>query len=67
MVGVNLVGGLGNYMFQIATAYSLATDNNDTFIIDTKKNLTVHKSVLNYRNNIFKNFIFDQINSFFFI
>jgi hypothetical protein len=64
MVGVKLVGGLGNYMFQIAAAYSLATDNNDTLIIDTQKSLTVHKSVLNYKNNIFRNFIFDQINSF---
>ena len=34
MVTSKLVGGLGNNLFQISTALSLALDNNDNLIFD---------------------------------
>jgi len=55
MIGVNLAGGLGNYLFQISAAYSFALDNNDTLIIDESKIVTVHKHMSTYKTNIFRN------------
>jgi hypothetical protein len=58
MVCANLKGGLGNYMFQISAALSLSLENNDIFIIDESKSMTVHNNVLFYKSNIFRNFNF---------
>ena len=40
MITSNLVGGLGNYLFQIANTYSLSLEYNDDFkiFITTRKN-----------------------------
>lgn len=62
MISVSLQGGLGNYMFQIATSYSLALDNDDTFILDPKRNYTTHRYVSDYRNNILRNLRFGDFN-----
>lgn len=57
MVTAQLKGGLGNQMFQIAAATSLAIDNNDECCI----NFDEHKielqgfNALKYKNNIFSN------------
>jgi hypothetical protein len=61
MVSVGLAGGLGNYMFQIAAAYSLAINNNDKLILDEQRSVTVHKGISNYKNNIFRNLEFNQV------
>jgi hypothetical protein len=58
MVCANLKGGLGNYMFQISAALSLSLENNDIFIIDESKSMTVHNNLLTYKSNIFRNFNF---------
>jgi hypothetical protein len=55
MIGVNLAGGLGNYLFQISAAYSFALESNDSFIIDESKIVTVHKHMSTYKTNIFRN------------
>lgn len=55
MIGINLAGGLGNYMFQISAAYALALENNDSLVIDESKIVTVHKHLSTYKNNIFRN------------
>jgi hypothetical protein len=52
MVTSNLIGGLGNYLFQIASVYSLALDNNDEIIFNINESLTVHQPLKNYTNNI---------------
>lgn len=51
------MGGLGNQMFQIAAATSLAIDNNDEAIFNFKKCFTPLQgnSSLKYKDNIFKN------------
>lgn len=61
MIYCRLQGGLGNYMFQIATAYSLAINNNDKLMIDEQKSVVVHKGISNYKNNIFRNLEFGNI------
>lgn len=60
MISVGLAGGLGNYMFQIATAYSLAVENNDVLILDEKRSITVHNEISSYKNNIFRKLDFGQ-------
>jgi len=62
MVCANLKGGLGNYMFQISAALSLSLENNDIFIIDESKSMTVHNNLLTYKSNIFRNFNFGVCN-----
>ena len=61
MVTSNLIGGLGNYLFQIATAYSLATDNNDTIIYDPENSVIVHNHVNTYMDNILSNVPFGEV------
>ena len=60
MVTSNLVGGLGNYMFQIAASYSLAYNNGDSVIFDDGSSVTVHKHITNYNNNILRNIVFGK-------
>jgi hypothetical protein len=56
MITAKLNGGLGNQMFQIATAYSIALDNNDecAFNFDNK---VVYQGnpARTYKSNLFKN------------
>lgn len=53
------MGGLGNQMFQIAAAYSLALDNNDIAEFDFSKCYTPLQGYpsARYKNNLFKNII----------
>jgi len=53
MITSNLVGGLGNYMFQIATSFSLSIDNNDDLVYDINDNIRIHTHLNNYLENIF--------------
>jgi hypothetical protein len=52
MVTSNLMGGLGNYLFQIASVYSLALDNNDEAVFNINDSVTGHQPIKNYTNNI---------------
>jgi hypothetical protein len=52
MVTSNLMGGLGNYLFQIASAYSLALDNGDKIIFNINDSVIGHQPIKSYTNNI---------------
>ncbi|HUX57069.1 MAG TPA: alpha-1,2-fucosyltransferase [Bacteroidales bacterium] len=56
MITTHLKGGLGNQMFQIAAAYSLALDNNDecSFFMDNPNINQGHGSRY-YTTNVFRN------------
>lgn len=54
MIGTYLQGGLGNYMFQIAAAHSLAIDNNTDSIFSINNFMKVHKHLSEYTDNIFR-------------
>jgi len=60
MISCYLQGGLGNYMFQIATTFSLSKDYGFNCAFNSKNYLKVHKGIENYRNNIFRNVNFDE-------
>lgn len=57
-----LAGGLGNQMFEIAAAASLAKDNNAVLIVNPDEHILPNqgRNVNNYRDNIFSRIIFDN-------
>ena len=57
MISCNLQGGLGNQMFQVAAATSLALSNNDTYSFNFHQCNTPNQGneSTKYINNIFKN------------
>ena len=62
MVTSNLMGGLGNYMFQISVAYSLSLDNKDKLIFNINDSLRVHEPIKSYNSNIFSKINFVEFN-----
>jgi glycosyltransferase involved in cell wall biosynthesis len=61
-----LAGGLGNQMFEIAAAASLAKDNNSILIVNNEEHILPNqgRNVNTYSSNIFNKIIFDsKINS----
>lgn len=58
MLTCNLVGGLGNKMFQIATTYSLALNNSDVCVFEFSEQANAHQNVTTYLDNIFRNINF---------
>jgi hypothetical protein len=56
------MGGLGNYLFQIATTYSKSIDDNLNFIIDQNDITIVHSNPNSYKNNIFRKLNFETLN-----
>lgn len=58
MITSNLVGGLGNYLFQIAATHSLSLDNNDELVYDINDVLIGHGHIKTYMDNIFRNIKF---------
>lgn len=54
MITSNLVGGLGNYLFQIATTYSLSIDNDDYMVYNINDNTRIHNHISTYIKNIFR-------------
>ena len=54
VVSCRLMGGLGNYMFQISVAYSLSLRDNKEFICDYSDNAVPQKPYTTYTNNIFR-------------
>lgn len=57
-----LAGGLGNQMFEIAAAASLAKDNNAVLLVNNNEHILPNqgRNVNTYRNNIFKKIVFDK-------
>lgn len=62
MITSNLVGGLGNYLFQIAATYSLSLDNNDKMVYNINDVSIVHGHINTYLDNIFRNINFTEEN-----
>jgi len=60
IVSIKLMGGLGNYLFQIATAQSIALRDNKTLVCDTNDILRIHQPYTKYLENIFKNIKFSD-------
>ncbi len=62
MVNSNLMGGLGNTLFQIATSLALAIDNDDTLVYDISETVPgQHSPIESYLNNIFRNINFSKL------
>lgn len=61
-ISCKIMGGLGNYMFQISTAYAMSLRDNKKFICDYSDNIVPQKPYYTYTNNIFRNIEF--INGF---
>jgi|TARA_R110000796_G_scaffold117085_1_gene229721 hypothetical protein len=55
MISCKLEGGLGNYLFQIGAASSLAHSNNTTATFDFNNARQVHKNIKSYTNTILRN------------
>ena len=49
-----LRGGLGNYIFQIATAYMISKRDGKNFKVDYSDISVIHKPIETYFNNIFR-------------
>ena len=54
MLTCNLIGGLGNKMFQIATTYSLSLENSDDCVFEITQESNAHQPVTSYLENIFR-------------
>ena len=64
-VSTRLMGGLGNMMFQIATAYSISLRDSKEFVCDTKDMMIPHKPYSNHTTNIFRKINFsEKLNNF---
>jgi len=55
MISCYLQGGLGNYLFQIAAAYSKSLDLGVDFVVNPNNIQIVHNPLSNYTKNILKN------------
>jgi len=55
-ISFQMMGGLGNLLFPLATAYSLGKKNNLNLKLFYDHQGYLHTPPLEYRNNIFKNF-----------
>lgn len=65
IVSCQLMGGLGNYLFQISTSYSISIRDNRDLLIDTSNNIAPHKSYEFYTDNILRKIKFtDTINNY---
>tara|TARA_R110000803_G_scaffold188348_1_gene250737 strand:- start:1076 stop:1864 length:789 start_codon:yes stop_codon:yes gene_type:complete len=51
-VNVKLMGGLGNYLFQIASTYCYGLHHNKELVFTSDDSIMVHKNVLTYCDNI---------------
>ena len=64
-VSTKLMGGLGNYLFQISTAYYLCLRDNKELLCDVSDSMVPHKPYSNYTSNIFRNVKFvNGVNDF---
>lgn len=61
MITSNLMGGLGNHMFQISVAYSLSLDNGDECAFDPINSSSKHGQIDSYKSNIYHNINFGSV------
>lgn len=57
-VSVQLMGGIGNNLFQIACAYAYSLKHNKELVLVNEKFGTTHNSLETYKNNILRNINF---------
>ena len=62
MITTYLQGGLGNYMFQIAAAHTLALDVSGSTVFNESKATRIHKPLSSYKDNIFRKVHFTNEN-----
>lgn len=62
MVSATLMGGLGNNLFQIATAFAISNQYEEELIFDFESVVYGHKSIKNYLKNIFRKLNFVETN-----
>ena len=56
MLTTELIGGIGNQLFQMAVAYALAWDNGGSCAFDLNNPVPYQgNKAITYRDNIFKN------------
>ena len=60
-VSVNLMGGLGNCLFQIATAYSISIRDSKKLICQKHNTSLVHEPLNHYLDNIFRKINFEEL------
>jgi len=60
IVSTRLMGGLGNYMFQISAAYSISKGDDKELICDYSDHMVPHKPFSEYTNNIFRKINFSN-------
>ena len=60
IVSTKLMGGLGNVLFQIATAYAVSLRDGKKFICDTREMVIPHKPFSAYVNNILRKIEFSD-------
>jgi hypothetical protein len=61
-ITANLKGGLGNFLFQIATSFSYSKKYNKELIFNYQNTYIVHKNIEHYTNNIFSKLLFESTN-----
>jgi hypothetical protein len=54
IISTKLMGGLGNYMFQISAAFAISLRDNKELICETYDTQVPQKPVQTYENNLFK-------------
>jgi hypothetical protein len=62
-ITVKLMGGLGNYLFQLSSAYSVSLRENKELICDVNDINIGHSNYHIYKSNIFRNVRFDTVTS----
>jgi hypothetical protein len=60
IASTKLMGGLGNYMFQISAAYSIAKRDGKELICDYSDHVVPHKPFSKYTNNLFRKIKFSN-------
>lgn len=60
IISTSLMGGLGNMMFQISTAFNISQRDKKNLICDTRNMQVPHKPYSEYTNNIFRKIIFSD-------
>lgn len=61
VVSTNLMGGLGNMLFQISAAYNVSLRDNKILICDINNMIVPHKLYSEYQNNIFRKIQFSNL------
>ena len=60
IISIDIKGGLGNILFQVATAYSLSLKHDMELIVDLTYYHGAHHNINKYKNNILRNIKFSD-------